>query len=450
MKGSVAGRSVGGMLSPHVSATVLAVLLSLTSPALASAAWTAGAVVPHSAGAMWPAAAVNARGDVAVSWIQEGRSHGHATVRVLAAFRAGDGTRFSLRTLVDARDLAARGATVALDARGELTVAWIEQASDAGRWHGHKTVRAAYRSPSGRWSFVRAVGRSAAFNYASPRLAATNTGTVVLTYNGFTSRTSGVVAAWRSRGRPFGSVQFVPVGHDHLLDPTLAVDPRGTAYLTGTLGCTGSAAKVIVAVAPSQRRRFTRRITVDAAPGKVVRMAVMGPETVAMAWLNGRCNTTEDTGGVPRATTLRDGAAAPPVDLGSSAGTGLIVSPALTGAEVSFTTWPSTAPNGTLAVSAVSADGRIEAPRGPVDGWIALAGDPAGDQVVGRPEPAGGVTTPLAARAAGVLESAPVAAVGFPWTGSALAAHDGRALAALSFSPLSSMTPSLMIALWRP
>ena len=360
-------------------------------------------------------------------------SNGHATVRVRAALRVGGSTRFSVRTLVARRDLAARGAAIALDARGELTVAWVEQPSDAGRTHGHKTVRAAYRSPDGSWSRVQAIGRSAAFNYASPRLAATGSGAVVLTYNAYTSRTSGVAAAWRTQGRRFGSVQSVPVGRDHLFEPTLAVDPGGTAYLTGTRGCARPDASVAVAVAPPRRRRFTKRITVGATAGKAVRMAIMGPGALALAWLDGRCNTTEDTGGVPKATTVRDGVATPSVALGDSAAIGLIVSPAVAGAEVSFTTWPSTAPGGEPMVSLVSADGRIGAPGAPDGGWVALAADRAGDQLVGRAAPLGTATMPLAARSAtqGALDPAPLPGVGFPWTGSALAAPDGRALAAL-------------------
>ena len=51
-----------------------------------------------------------------------------SALRVRAAIRAANTDRFSVRTLVARRDLAARGTAVALDARGELTEAWIEQA----------------------------------------------------------------------------------------------------------------------------------------------------------------------------------------------------------------------------------------------------------------------------------------------------------------------------------
>ena len=59
--------------------------------------------------------------------------------------------------------------------------------------------------------------------------------------------------------------------------------------------------------------------------------------------------------------------------------------------------------------------------------------------------------TPLAARSTtGELDPAPLPALGFPWTAGTVAAHDGRALAALSFRPLSSMTPSIVLSVWRP
>ena len=72
---------------------------------------------------------------------------------------------------------------------------------------------------------------------------------------------------------------------------------------------------------------------------------------------------------------------------------------------------------------------------------------------MGRPDPLGvRPTTPLAARPASgaTVELAPLESVGFPWTGGTIAAPDGRALAVLSFRPLSSMTPSLVLAVWRP
>ena len=118
---------------------------------------------------------------------------------------------------------------------------------------------------------------------------------------------------------------------------------------------------------------------------------------------------------------------------------------------MSFTELPPSLGQIRLMQSRITADGAIGAPVPVGDDWLALAGDPAGDQLVGHPDPLL-ATTPLAARpAAGApIEPAPLPAVGYPWTNGTLAAHDGRALAVLSFRPLSSMTPSIVLAVWRP
>jgi hypothetical protein len=441
--------SVAGMIGRGRHARLaapLALIALLAVPAAASATWSAPMRVPLSKEALWPATAVNARGDAAVAWIQEGRDRGRATVRVRAAVRRAGAASFSVRTLVARRDLAARGAAVALDARGELTVAWIEQASDAGRTHGHKTVWAAYRTAAGRWSPKQAVGRSAAFNFATPRLAATPGGTVALSYNGRAPAGRGVVAAWRTRGRAFGRLQSVPTGGQYLAEPTLAFDPAGRAFLTGTQGCFGGTGGVAVFIAPPGRRRFTARASATTASGKGVRMAVMGRDSIALTWLTGTCNTTEDLGGAPYATTVRDGVAASPAALANGPAMSLIASPGPGGAELSFTAM-ATMPR--LMTSRVTADGGVGT-AADAD-WIALAGDPAGDQLIGRPDPVGGAVTPLAARTAtGETEPAPLPAVGFPWTAGTVAAHDGRALAVLSFRPLSSIKPSIVLSVWRP
>ena len=70
-------------------------------------------------------------------------------------------------------------------------------------------------------------------------------------------------------------------------------------FLTGTRGCNELRSDVIVIAAPPWRHRFTRRTTVTTAPGKSVRMAVMGGGAVALAWIAGKCDTTEDAGGRP-------------------------------------------------------------------------------------------------------------------------------------------------------
>ena len=269
---------------------------------------------------MWPAIAVNARGDEAVAWIQEGRAAGHATLRVRVAWRAAGAPRMRFLTLVAGRDRAARGTAVALDARGELTVAWVEQASDNGRTHGPKLVRAAYRLRDGHWSPPRTIGRSSSLNYAAPRLAVATGRSVVLTYNARVPGLRGVAAAWRASGRPFGAPRSVPLGREYLLEPTLAADLQGRVFLTGTRGCATSDGAVEVAIAPPGRARFTRRVTLTTTSGHAVRMSVRAPDAVTVGWLSGGCDTTEELGGRPSVTIVRGGVAAPPTALGTDQG----------------------------------------------------------------------------------------------------------------------------------
>jgi hypothetical protein len=204
--------------------------------------------------------------------------------------------------------------------------------------------------------------------------------------------------------------------------------------------------------APPGRRRFTARTTVTTAPGKAVRMAVMGPGAVALAWVSGTCDTTEDLGGRPFAAAVRNGVAGTPVALGDGVAMNLIAGRASAGADVTFSRLPPDLGQAQLMTSRITADGAVGAPVPVGDSWVALAGDPAGDQLVGQPGPFGSRTTPLAARPASgaPIEPAPLAAVGYPWTNGTVAASHGRALAALSFTPPSSMTPSIALAVWRP
>lgn len=115
-----------------------------------------------SAGAGQVALAVNGSGDVGVVWIQE--RHGIVTVR--AGVKRG-ARPLLVRTLLSLRGGAVQGLAATLDRRGELTVAWVDRGpSRAGRG-GAMTVRAAYRTPGGRWSRVQAVSRTSAFFLAA-------------------------------------------------------------------------------------------------------------------------------------------------------------------------------------------------------------------------------------------------------------------------------------------
>ena len=190
----------------------------------------------------------------------------------------------------------------------------------------------------------------------------------------------------------------------------------------------------------------------SAAPSKGVRLAVVGRDAAAVAWLTGSCNTTEDTGGVPMAAAVRAGVAGSATRLAEGSAMTLVAAAAPGGADVSFVSWPSAAPSGSLLTASLGAAGTFDPAVPAPDGWIALAADGQGDQLLGRPNPIGGAVTPLGARSAGQtsIEPAPVSAAGFPWTAGTVAASHGRALAVVSFAPLSSMHPRMVVSVWRP
>jgi hypothetical protein len=207
-----------------VSATV-----ALAFAASASASWTSTRAVPGTAGDQmavgFAALAVGGGGRVVVGWVDDGgagRGVRHPVVAVRVSVRRADGS-FDTRTLARRRDLAARWLTVAVDRRGEVTVAWIEALP-----RGHRTVRAAYRTLDGHWSAVQAIGFSSAFSYAVPRLAVAPDGRVLVSYVAGVRAAPGIGVAWRQPGHRFGALRGVRrLG---LFDPVPAF---GRAYISG-------------------------------------------------------------------------------------------------------------------------------------------------------------------------------------------------------------------------
>jgi hypothetical protein len=126
---------------------LVSAVVALAFAASASAGWALRRAVPGAGGDTmaigFPALAVGGGGRAAVGWVDDGgagRRVRHPAVAVRVSFRRADGT-FETRTLSRRRDLAARGLTIAVDRRGEVTVAWID-----ARPRGPGTVRAAYRT----------------------------------------------------------------------------------------------------------------------------------------------------------------------------------------------------------------------------------------------------------------------------------------------------------------
>ncbi len=420
---------------------------------LAAAALVAGAVPATTAQAAWgpvlrPAAsaeaqqtsvAVNARGDVGVAWLQEQRRF--ATVR--AAVKRG-GAPLRVRTLLHERDSAVAGLTAALDRRGELTVVWVERGSTRGLLHGHITVRAAFRTPSGRWSSVRSVTRISPFFYAQPRLAVAPDGTVVLAVNAGNRTAKGMAAAWRRPGRPFGTIR--PAGAQ-LQEPSLAFDASGRAHLAGTARCDDEQRSTgVLRTATLRTRRFGADRVVARPPANHVRLVLTGRGAGVATWLRTGCSTTEDLTGPVRAALVRNGRAQAPSIVEDVLGTEPFLATGPGGsADAAWTAYAPDAPGGAVHTARIAPDGSIATPGVPADGWVARAGDAAGDELVAAQRPANhGPPTALGARRAGVSEvvPAPTAVDGWPVFA---AAPTGRALAVAV--PARAF---VRVAVWRP
>jgi hypothetical protein len=437
---------MGSRQSGHGRAAVAAassLAVAVLGAAPAQAAWGPILRPAASAAAGQVTLAVNASGDVGAAWAQESR--GIVTVR--AAVRRG--TRpLPVRTLLSLRGGAVQGLAAVLDARGELTVAWVDRGPSRGGRGGAMTVRAAYRTPAGRWSRTRAISKTSAFFYAQPRLAAAPDGTVALTFNAAVRAAPGVGAAWRRPGRAFGRVQSVRTGRRrYLQEPTLAFDPAGRAYLAGIARCDDEQRSAgVLFVATRGARRFGAQRTITPAPANHLRFVVSGSGTGIAAWLRAGCSTSEDLSGAPQAALVRGASAGSPLLLDDRAGTGLTLSGAPgRGAEAAWTQYAPEAADGRVVVSRVAGEGAHSAPDVPVGGWAAVAAGRAGDQVVERLRPvSSGPPEAVGARPAarGGVEPAPFGDPGFF---TVAAAPSGRALAAAV-----AARAFVRVSVWRP
>ena len=213
-------------------------MLAAAAAAPSQAGWAPTTRLTSSASVHGVSTAINARGDAAVAWLVDPRvpSAQPGALQVRVAYRRGWGGGFT-RTVARRSGFTGRGPSVVLDARGELTVTWIDEAIT----QQYQTVRAAFRTPAGRWSSVQAIGRTSAKvqpAYAFPTVAAAPNGSVLLTYNALSEAAPGMAAVWRSPGNHFGPVHALPTGKGGLLQqPTTLFDTDGRAYVAGILDC---------------------------------------------------------------------------------------------------------------------------------------------------------------------------------------------------------------------
>ena len=391
----------------------------------------------------FPALAVGGGGRVVVGWVDDGgagRGVRHPVAAVRVSVRRANGS-FETRTLARRRDLAARGLTVAVNRRGEVTVAWIDALP-----RGHRTVRAAYRTLDGHWSAVQAIGFSSAFSYAVPRLAVAPGGRVLVSYVAGVRAAPGIGVAWRQPGHRFGALRGV--GRLGLFDPVPAFDPVGRAYVSGIAQCDDeSRSRGVVRLTTPAGRRFGPPITVTPAPATELRLGVTGAGRAVAVWVGAGCSTTELLGGPIEAASLTGSTVGQRQTVYTPAGRGLVLSGAFGGgAEASWTTFPSNAPGGAIFAARLT-NGTFGPAAAPPGAWVAVESNAAADQVVFQRRPENyGPPDAVGARPAGsdVIDPAPLPARGW-----AVAAGSGygaaRALAVASFT-----TGALRVASWSP
>jgi hypothetical protein len=420
----------------------LAALACGLTAAPAAASWGPVLRPASSSAPSSTALAVNASGDVALAWVQE-----RAGTSAVRAFVRRDGRSSRVRTVLRARHRAVQGLSVALDGRGELTVAWVDRMQRSGLRAGPITVRAATRTPGGRWSAVQAVSRSSAYVSAQPRLAVGSDGRVALTFNAGVRAAPGAGVAWRSPGHRFSPVRAIAgTGRGYLQEPTLAFDPRDRAYLAGIARCDDPQSTGVLFTTRPGGRTFGAPRTVTGPPATHLRLAVTGSGRAVVSWLGAPCSTSEDLSGLVLARVLRDGALSDPALLDGMPSRELTLAGATGGAgDAAWTDYPAGAPDGRLLTARIGADGTVSPAAAPADGWIATAATRRATQIVEHLRPAGpGVPEAVGARAG---DAAPVEPA--PLTGATrftvAAAPFGSALAAAG-----TFDGGLRGSAWRP
>jgi hypothetical protein len=368
------------------------------------------------------------------------------------AVRRGLTGGFATATLLRRVNRGIGGLSVAIDARGEATVAWVERAVTRGLEHGHIALRAAFRPPRGRWSSVRTISYLSPYRYAFPRLAAAPDGRVVLVFNAGVKRAPGVAAAWRRPGRWFGAIQDLNTGarpRGYFFDLQALFDASGKAYVSGVRDCDTPRSAGVLMTSPPGTTRFAATRLVAPAPVRDLHFALTATGRGELAWLAVSCSTTEYYSGPVHAAAVRGGSADSPAVVSDVAGFGIWLAGGPNGAaEAAWTSWPPRMPNGVILAARSNAAGTFAAPFSPSDGVVALAADARGNQLVGAVQTAAagvsgfpsvvGVRTPD-----GAVSAAPLTTTNITGIGTAMPQGAGIAVAVPTRT-------GIRLTSWRP
>ncbi|HUB73782.1 MAG TPA: hypothetical protein VL979_07075 [Solirubrobacteraceae bacterium] len=388
------------------------VLLLGIEGAPARAGWSAPLGVSSStAGFRYVALATDAHGDTAVAWVNErnvGRVQTRAVVNV--AFSSPGGGVVT-RTLWSDGNALVGGVTVALDAHGELTIAWNSAARGRnGATLSPHAIRAAHRSPSGKWSPAQIIGYSGPFLSADLRLTLAPDGEVLLTWRAHTRNAPGVAAAWRNPGRGFGQESAVSRATSAMMvDPTPLFDSGGGAHVYGTVSCGRAIATCATMVsAAAGSHRFGAPLLIAPAPAELPVVSFSAPGRALIAWEAGDYEALEPYFAVPHARVMNGGSLSTPVAL--QPGSASITSPVNAvaanegGGTVSWSALTLPYPGSARTMLAVGdAMGQFSPPSVPPVGLMPRLRDGVGDMLltIGPAGPAGAPPSPVAMQPAG-------------------------------------------------
>jgi hypothetical protein len=205
----------------RVAIIVLGLAAIVATPAGARQ-WSSPTPVPGSDGVGYPYdVAVAPDGAAAVAFVRNG-------IRV--AVRLPNG-RWSRPAKVSTGDTGVSGPDIAVDAAGELLVAWT-QSRVVGPPVGRNEVRVAIRAPNGRWSRPHTVGATEHFIDSELQLRANPRGDAVLGWRGVSSGGHDLLqAAYRPAQARFGGAHSLGEAG---FDLRVAIGTGGIAYAVWT------------------------------------------------------------------------------------------------------------------------------------------------------------------------------------------------------------------------
>jgi hypothetical protein len=256
----------------------LVALVVLIGAAQAQARWSPPDRVPDSVGFGTPYdLAINHGGRVAVAFARGG-------IRV--AIRGPNGG-WEPTAEVSRTGAAVASPTVAVDASGDMIVAWLEATRGGPPLSGPYKIRAAAGDGQGHWGRPVTLGMSNHFELAEPQLALNNRGDAVVAWRGLrredpSGSTEAVMLAYRRAGHKFkrGRPIVEPLKPRTVYDHKVAIDRDGRVFVVWT----SSEGPTVRYVMRRPNGRFGPLRVLSRPPASRPQLAVAGDGGVVVAW----------------------------------------------------------------------------------------------------------------------------------------------------------------------